>query len=144
MVRNKGYKTHIGLVTHQSNYCSIVLWNSSLHQLPKTTEIVTGWESSIAVLTKIIGQPIFWPKNLKFWLQNLQILTLFWLINLLRLELQNNSAFGVDVNSEAKSVGMLQTFKEFVYLTLAMIYLVSTLKKQMNSVCFKLLKNLVI
>jgi len=31
-------------------------------------QIVTGWESSIAVLTKIIGQPIFWPKNLKFWL----------------------------------------------------------------------------
>jgi len=67
MVRNKGYKTHIGLVTHKSNYCNIVLWNASLHQLPKTTEIVTGWESSIAVLTKIIGQPIFWPKNLKFW-----------------------------------------------------------------------------
>jgi len=21
MFRNKGYKTHIGLVTHQSNYC---------------------------------------------------------------------------------------------------------------------------
>jgi len=60
MVRNKGYKTHIGLVTHQSNYCNMVLWTPSLHQLSKTTEIVTGWESSIAVLTKIIGQPIFW------------------------------------------------------------------------------------
>jgi len=24
MLRNKGYKTHIGLVTHQSNYCNIV------------------------------------------------------------------------------------------------------------------------
>ena len=68
MVRNKAYKAHIGLVTHQSNYCNMVLWNTSLHQLFKTTEIVTGWESSIAVLTKIIGQPIFWPKNLKFWL----------------------------------------------------------------------------
>jgi len=60
MVRNKAYKTHIGLVTHQSNYCKMVLWNASLHQqLSKTTEIVTGWESNIAVLTKIIGQPIF-------------------------------------------------------------------------------------
>jgi len=59
MVRNKGYKSHIGLVTHQSNYCNIVMQNASLHQLPKNTEIVTGWESSIVVLTKIIRQPIF-------------------------------------------------------------------------------------
>jgi len=96
-------------------------------------EIVNGWESSIAVLTKIIGQPIFWRKNLKFWLQNLQILTLLRLINFLRLKLQNNSAFGVDVNSEANSFRMLQTFKEFGYLTLAMIYLVSTLKATVES-----------
>ena len=66
MVRSKGYKTHIGRVTHQSNYYNMVLWNASLHQLPKTTEIATGWESSIAVLRKITGQPIFWPKNLNF------------------------------------------------------------------------------
>ena len=66
MVRNKAYKTHIGLFTHQSNYCNMVLWNASLHQLSKTTEIATGWESSIAVLTKIIGQPIFWPKTWNF------------------------------------------------------------------------------
>jgi len=83
LVRNKAYKTHIALVTNQSNYCNMVLWSASLHQLSKTTEIVTGWESSIAVLTKIIGQPIFWPKNIKFWLQNLQILTSVWLINFL-------------------------------------------------------------
>jgi len=31
---------------------------------------------------------------------------------------QNNSAFGVDVNSEANSFHTLQTFKEFGYLTL--------------------------
>ena len=42
MVRNNGYKTHIGLVTHQSNYRNMVLWNASLHQISKTTEIVTG------------------------------------------------------------------------------------------------------
>jgi len=66
MVRNKAYKTHIGLFTHQSNYCNMVLWNASLHQLSKTTEIATGWESSIAVLAKIIGQPIFWPKTWNF------------------------------------------------------------------------------
>jgi len=35
------------------------------------------------------------------------------------LKLQNNSAFGVDVNSEANSFHILQTFKEFGYLTLA-------------------------
>jgi len=42
MVRNKGYETRIGLVTHQSNYCNMVLWNASMHQLSKTTEIVVG------------------------------------------------------------------------------------------------------
>jgi len=68
MVGNKAYITHIGPVTHHLNSCNMVLWNASLYQLSKTTDIVTGWESSIAVLTKIIGQPIFWPKNLKFWL----------------------------------------------------------------------------
>ena len=39
-----------------------------------------------------LGQPIFWPKNFKFWLYNLQILTLFWPINFLRLQLQNISS----------------------------------------------------
>ena len=91
----------------------MVLWNASLHQISKTNEIVTGWESSIAVLTQIIRQPIFWPKNVKFSLKNLLILTLFWVINFLRLKLQNNSAIGVDVTSEANSFRILQTFKEF-------------------------------
>jgi len=44
------------------------------------------------------------------------------------LKLQNNSAFGVDINSEAISFRMIQTCKQFGYLTLATIYLVSTLK----------------
>jgi len=35
------------------------------------------------------------------------------------LKLQNNSAFGVDINSEANSFRILQTIKEFGYLTLA-------------------------
>jgi len=48
-----------------------------------------------------LGRPIFWPENLQFWLCNLQILTLFWPIEFLRLQLQNNSALGVDVNPEA-------------------------------------------
>ena len=30
-----------------------------------------------------LEQAIFWPKNLKFWLYNLQILTLFWPMNFL-------------------------------------------------------------
>jgi len=37
-------------------------------------------------------------------------LTLFWLINFLRLKMQNNSAFGVDVNSKANSFRILQIF----------------------------------
>jgi len=50
-----------------------------------------------------VGQPIFWPKSLKFWLYNLQVLTLFWAINFLRLQLQNNSALDVEVNPEVYS-----------------------------------------
>jgi len=38
-----------------------------------------------------------------------------------------NSTFGVEVNSEASSCRALQIFKEFGYLTLAIIYLVSSL-----------------
>jgi len=45
----------------------------------------------------------FWPKNVKLWLYNLQILTLFWPINFLRLQLQNNAALGVEVNPEVYS-----------------------------------------
>jgi len=36
--------------------------------------------------------------------------------------MQSNSGFGVEVNSEAYSCTILQPFKEFGYLTLAMIY----------------------
>jgi len=50
-----------------------------------------------------VGQPIFQPKNLIFWLYNLQILTLFWPINFLFLQLQNSSVLGVEVNAEAYS-----------------------------------------
>jgi len=56
---------------------------------------------------------------------NSQILTLFWLINFLRLKLQKNSAFGTAVPSEANLFRILQTFKECGCLTLAIIYLVS-------------------
>jgi len=35
------------------------------------------------------------------------------------LKLQNNSAFGVGVNSKANSFRILKIFKEFGYLTLA-------------------------
>jgi len=56
----------------------------------------------------------FLPKNLKFWLYNLQILTLLWLINFLRLQLQSNSAVGVEVNPEAYSCA--PCFKILKYL----------------------------
>jgi len=39
------------------------------------------------------------------------------------LQLQSNSAFGVEVNSAEYSCSILQTFKEFGYLTLVMMYL---------------------
>ena len=35
-----------------------------------------------------LRQPIFWPKNFKFCLCNLQILTLFWPVNFLHLQLK--------------------------------------------------------
>jgi len=53
------------------------------------------WESIITRATNILS------KNLKFWLYDLQILTLFWPIDFLRLQLQNTSTLGVKVNPEA-------------------------------------------
>ena len=50
-----------------------------------------------------LGQPMFWPTNLEFWLYNLQILTLFWPIYFMRFQLQNGSALGVEVNPETYS-----------------------------------------
>jgi len=55
-----------------------------------------------------VGQPLFWPKNIEFWLYNLQILTLFWPKNFLHVQLQNNSILGVVINSESHSCAMLQ------------------------------------
>ena len=43
-------------------------------------------------------------------------------MNFLRLELQNNSALGVEVNPEAYSCPMLRNFKIFGCLTLEMVY----------------------
>jgi len=48
------------------NQTNIVLCNASLHRLFKTTVIVTGWESSIAVLTKIISNRFFYLKTWNF------------------------------------------------------------------------------
>jgi len=62
MDRNKGYKTHdIGLVMYMVKCFTdnILLWNTSLYQLLHTTEIVTRWESSIAVLMKVVNMHVF-------------------------------------------------------------------------------------
>ena len=64
------------------------------------------------VLVLLLGQTIFWPKNWNFWLYNLQILTLLWPINFLRLQLQNNSALGVVANSESYSYPILGNLKK--------------------------------
>jgi len=65
------------------------------------------WEGKRAinafVLQYVIGQPIFWPKSLKFWLYNLKFWLYFWPIHFLHLQLQNNSGLGVEVNPEAYS-----------------------------------------
>jgi len=61
--------------------------------------------------------------NLKFWLYTFQILTLFWPINFLRLQLQNNSAVGVEVKPEVHSCTLSFDIKQkFGCLTSGMIY----------------------
>ena len=77
----------------------------------------------IFYLISSLGQPIFWPKDFKFWLYNLQILTSFWPINFLRLQLQNSSALGVKVNPETYSCTLsIRNYKKFGSLTSGMIY----------------------
>jgi len=73
-------------------------WNKRCMQVSGCSE-----NSTRANILWLLGQPIFWPRNLKFWLYNLQIFTLFWPINFLHLQMQNNSALGVEVNPEAYS-----------------------------------------
>jgi len=71
----------------------------------------------------LVGQPIYWPKNFKFWLYKLHILTSFWPTNFLRLQLQNNSALGAEVNSETYSYTLgFRNHKKFGCLTSGMIY----------------------
>ena len=41
------------------NQANIVQCNASIHQLLNTTEIVTRWESSIAILTKVMNVQVF-------------------------------------------------------------------------------------
>jgi len=70
---------------------------------------------------KAMGNQFFNLKT-KILLYNLQILTLFSPINFLRLQLQNNSAVGVEVNPEAYSCALCFEIKKFGCLTLGMIY----------------------
>jgi len=82
-------------------------------------------------LILLLEQPIFWPKNLKFWLYNLQILTLFWPIHFLRLQLQNNSALGVEVNPEGYSSTLY--FKIFKYLAVQTLGIIWYIDKYINN-----------
>jgi len=43
----------------RNSQTNIVLCNASLYQLSNSTEIVTGWERSIAVPTKIMNVQVF-------------------------------------------------------------------------------------
>jgi len=78
-----------------------------------------------------VGQPISWPENLKIYLYNLQILSSFWPINFLHLQLQNNSALGVAVNPEACSCSLC--FQIIGCLTLGMTYWISALINTVES-----------
>jgi len=49
---------HISNRSH-NNQTNIVLCNASLYQLSKTTEIVTGWESSTAVFPNVMNVQVF-------------------------------------------------------------------------------------
>ena len=69
----------------------------------KTVNHLSAANIFTRIKTLWLGQPIFWPNNLKFWLYNWQILTLFLPVNFLRLQLQNNSAVGVEVSPETYS-----------------------------------------
>jgi len=90
---NKGYWRHFTFLR--------VVFVSSCSFCSMPAPLVFGRGPVLVLL--IIRATNFWPKNLKFWLYNLQILTLFWPINFLRLQLQNNSALGVEVNPETYS-----------------------------------------
>jgi len=58
MFHNKGYDT---ISNWSRNNCTnMFMCNASLHQLSKITEIATGWESSVPVLTKIMNVQVFW------------------------------------------------------------------------------------
>jgi len=70
-----------------------------------------------------LGQPVFWPKNLNFWVYNIKILTVSWPINFMCLQLQTNSVLGVEVHSEAYSCTPCFELKKNCCLNLALIYL---------------------
>jgi len=113
------YQTQSGLVSIA--YCILLLlsYNFSNHCLELTSELNlqynyftlverhfrsrNNWLGVNCKDELITRTTNFWPKNIKFLLYNLQIFTLFWPIHFLPLQLQNNSAQGVEVNPEAYS-----------------------------------------
>jgi len=56
MFGDRGYKTS---EWSRNKKNIIALCNASLHQLSKNIVIITGWASSIAVLTKIMNVQLF-------------------------------------------------------------------------------------
>jgi len=63
MVHNKGYDTISNW--SRNNHTNMFMCNASLHQPSKITEIATGWESSVPVLTKIMNVQDFVESNLQ-------------------------------------------------------------------------------
>ena len=68
------------------------------------------WEKRLVLLGFVImnriyklylGQPIFLTKNVKFWLYNLQILTLFWPIHFLHLQLNENAEYKAYISNQS-------------------------------------------
>ena len=61
-------KKHTILGWWRYNQANIVLCDTSMHQLLNTTEIVTCWESSIAVLMKVMNVQVFcWVYKIEEW-----------------------------------------------------------------------------
>ena len=75
--------------------------------------------SCLAKKRWLVGQSIFCPIYFNFWLFNSQIWTLFWPINFLRLQLQNNLALGQGSASLRSGVGNFSYNRVILLFSLA-------------------------
>ena len=86
-----------------------------------------------SILTWLLGKANFVPKNVQFWLCNLQILSLLWPVNFLRLQLQNNSALGVELTQKHVHALYASKFKKNWLFNFRDDILISTLTTTVES-----------